>query len=43
MKLASARRNEASPYSTSFAKHSSFADRTHLSAYEFKLGLRAGS
>jgi hypothetical protein len=36
-------RNEASPNSTSFDKHSSFVARTHFSAYEFRFGLRAGS
>src|SRR5215467_15580595 len=43
MKSVSARHNEASPNKISFDKHSPFTDRTHLSAYEFKLGLRAGS
>jgi hypothetical protein len=40
MKSERARRSEVSPNRTSFDKHSSFADRTHLSAYAFKWGLR---
>src|SRR5215831_14674746 len=43
MKAVRARRSEASPNKISFDKHSSFADRTHLSAYAFRFGLRAGS
>jgi hypothetical protein len=43
MKSVSARRNDASPNNISFDKHSPFTDRTQRSAWEFKLGLRAGS
>src|SRR5215831_14164103 len=43
MKAERTRRSEASPNKISFDKHSSFADRTHLAAYAFRFGLRAGS
>src|SRR5215467_9075227 len=43
MKSVSARLIEASPNKISFDKHSPFTDRSQRSAYEFKLGLRAGS
>jgi hypothetical protein len=43
MNSVTARRNEPSPNKINFDKHSSFTDRTHLSANESRFGLRAGN